>query len=122
MRRREASGALSCLELGSIPLESRRRRRVIGNLRLRFVRSNGERNATIAVHNLIAFKAMGVFGKLSDLEDNTEKIMQFADEGKAAIQSSLSQSLQEVIPKLDSIVRFVDTIAKVSDFNWRSTN
>ena len=92
---------------------SGRKAKAAGNLQLRFLRSNGERNAAIAIHSFLAFRDTGVFGKLSGLEESADSVSQLVDEGKAAIQSSMSQSLQEVIPKIDSIVNFVDMAAKV---------
>lgn len=80
--------------------------------------SDVNQNATIALNNLLALVDDDEELPLDlKLQDTNDKIDRLVKQGKALMQSNLSDSAQNAFPQLDSFVDTVDQVVQVRRYN-----
>lgn len=109
-----ATGSKSVV--GKVTLKKGRKN--VGHLHVRVAHSDVERNATIALKNLLASLGVGDYDewKIKDgkLEGFIETSGSFLEATKHAMSSHLSEAIQNNFATVDAWITFVDDIAKVS--------
>ena len=88
--------------------------RALGSVELFIAQSDGKANAELALKNLVEETTRR--GQ-SSADDVATKVDELAEAGQRAIQSSLSESFQSAVPRIDNVIQLLDNVAEVRALN-----
>ena len=84
--------------------------RALGSVELVIAPSDAKANAELALKNLVEETTRGGIASADGIAKEVDGL---AEAGQRAIQSSLSESFQSVVPGIDNVMQLLDNVADV---------